>query len=63
MNSHVESKIVPDGKTRAIIIAATQEKLFGERWYVTVSHDGVWRVTNRMPYFGEWYDSSGHRHG
>ena len=63
MTSTVESTIIPDGKMRAIIVAGVQERLHGDRWYATVSHDGVWRVTNKMPLFGEWYDSSGHRHG
>lgn len=48
---------------RAIANALLAETIFGRRHFVTVSVDGKIETTNRMPYFGEWYDSHGVKHG
>lgn len=60
--------IPAEDKIAATVTAKRMELTTGERWFVTVMRDRdnqspVWHITNQMPYFGQWYDADGIRHG
>jgi hypothetical protein len=66
--------IPAEDKIDGTVTAKRMESRTGERWFVTVMRDRdnpnpdgsqplVWHITNQMPYFGQWYDSDGTRHG
>ena len=52
-----------DDLDEALIVARREERVTGNYRWVTRDYEGIYRIEDRIPLLGEFYDAQGYRQG